>query len=101
MITLMVGASVLAGVGLGWYGYKASVRIEAWGQGMNECDLIFQAMSEPTGDGGFEGTPRRPAGNVLAAGAFAGQHQRAGAAGTKQNSDTLDSGWRVSGKWLV
>ena len=83
MITLMVGASILAGIGLGWYGYKASIRIEAWGDGMNECDAIFQAVSEPAGDGGFQGSPRRPVGNIRAAGAFAGQHLRAGAAGSK------------------
>jgi hypothetical protein len=83
MITLIVGASVLAGIGLGWYGYKASIRIEAWGRGMNECDLIFQAMSEDMDDGGFRGSPRRPVGNVRGAGVFAGPHLGTGAAGSK------------------
>ena len=46
MIAFIVGASILGGVGLGWYGYKAVLRIEIWGQGMNECDAIFQAMSQ-------------------------------------------------------
>jgi hypothetical protein len=61
MITLLVGISILGGVGLGWYGYKAFLRIEAWGRGMDECDQIFQAMSEGTGSTGFEeGRKRAP-----------------------------------------
>ena len=32
---------------MGWYGHKAIARIQAWGEKMNEQDLIFQAMSAP------------------------------------------------------
>ena len=46
MITFLVGISMLAGVGLGWYGYKASLRIAAWGRGLDECDRIFQEAGE-------------------------------------------------------
>jgi hypothetical protein len=54
MIALLVGTSVVAGIGLGWYGYKASLRIAAWGRGMDECDLIFQAVTEGSGPTNFE-----------------------------------------------
>jgi hypothetical protein len=45
MVTLMIGTFAVAGVGLGWYGHKASLRIESWGRRANERDLIFQQMS--------------------------------------------------------
>jgi hypothetical protein len=51
MIALLMGASVFAGVVLGWYGYKASVRIAVWGRNMDECDRIFQMANEHTDDG--------------------------------------------------
>lgn len=46
MVTLMIGTFAVAGVGLGWYGHKASLRIESWGRRADERDLIFQQMSE-------------------------------------------------------
>jgi hypothetical protein len=46
MIVLLVGVTVLAVTGLGWYGHKASVRIATWGRNMNEQDGIFQAMAD-------------------------------------------------------
>jgi hypothetical protein len=30
---------------LGWYGHKASVRIKAWGEKMNERDAIFESVA--------------------------------------------------------
>jgi len=45
MVTLMIGTFAVAGVGLGWYGHKVSLRIESWGRRADECDLIFQQMS--------------------------------------------------------
>jgi hypothetical protein len=38
---------------LGWYGHKAYIRIQAWGEKMNERDAIFQSCAsveelEPT-----------------------------------------------------
>ena len=59
MVALLVGTSVVAGVWLGWYGYKASLRIRAWGQGMNECDRIFQRMAEETEGTNFEDARQR------------------------------------------
>ena len=32
---------------MGWFGHKVIARIQAWGERMNEQDLIFQAMSAP------------------------------------------------------
>jgi hypothetical protein len=45
--TLLIVVSVSAGSIVGWYGHKAIARIQAWGERMNEQDLIFQAMSAP------------------------------------------------------
>ena len=45
MITLLIGFSVIAGVGLGWYGHKAVLRINRWGQNANACDDIFRAAT--------------------------------------------------------
>jgi hypothetical protein len=45
MSALLIGMSAIVGIGLGWYGYKAHLRIEAWGRNMNECDQIFQIAS--------------------------------------------------------
>jgi hypothetical protein len=45
MTALLIGMSAIVGIGLGWYGYKAHLRIEAWGRNMNECDQIFQIAS--------------------------------------------------------
>ena len=46
MIALLFGTVVMVGVGIGWYGHKASLRIELWGRRADERDLIFQQMSE-------------------------------------------------------
>jgi hypothetical protein len=51
MIALCIGASVLAGTALGWYGHKASLRIEAWGQKVQERDRIVRSLiGEDAGD---------------------------------------------------
>lgn len=44
MIALCIGTSVLAGTALGWYGHKASLRIEAWGHKVNERDRIVRSL---------------------------------------------------------
>jgi hypothetical protein len=54
MITFLLGTSAVAGVGLGWYGYRASLRIAEWGRAMNECDQIFQAATEGTSSTNLE-----------------------------------------------
>ena len=53
MIIFLLGTSTIAGVGLGWYGYKARLRIAEWGRGMDECDQIFQAVAEETEGANF------------------------------------------------
>jgi hypothetical protein len=45
MVMLVVGAAVVAGFGLAWVGYKASVRIQVWGEGMNACDDIVRTVT--------------------------------------------------------
>ena len=45
--TLIILCSVIAGCSVGWYGHKVIARVQAWGEKMNEQDLIFQAMSQP------------------------------------------------------
>jgi hypothetical protein len=42
MIACLIGVSALLGSGLGWLGYRASLRIAEWGRNMDECDRIFQ-----------------------------------------------------------
>ncbi len=42
MITLLIGTSLFAGIGFGWYGHKAKLRIDTWGKNEQEQDLIFQ-----------------------------------------------------------
>jgi hypothetical protein len=42
MVMLMVGVTVAAVIALGWVGHRASIRIEAWGRGMDACDEIFR-----------------------------------------------------------
>ena len=47
MMTLLTSLTILAFAGtLGWYGHKASLRIAAWGEGMNQRDRILCGMAE-------------------------------------------------------
>jgi hypothetical protein len=48
MIALLVGTLIVAGVWIGWYGYRASLRIAEWGRRMDECDSIFQTVTAGT-----------------------------------------------------
>lgn len=41
MITLLVGTSIIACATFGWYGYKANLRIAAWGRNLDEQELIL------------------------------------------------------------
>jgi hypothetical protein len=45
LIAVLILLSIVAGLVFGWYGHKASLRIQAWGLKMNEQDLIFQSAS--------------------------------------------------------
>jgi hypothetical protein len=38
MIALLSVTCLAAGSGFGWYGHKASLRIQAWGEKLNEMD---------------------------------------------------------------
>jgi hypothetical protein len=42
LIALLIAISISAGTVLGWFAYKASLRIQAWGLNMNAQDRIFQ-----------------------------------------------------------
>jgi len=66
MMSLLIGSSLVAGIGLGWFGCKASRRIAQWGRNMNEVDRIFQMADEQSG--GFEVMQKRPAQGVHAVG---------------------------------
>jgi len=59
MIPLLFGATTLAVAVLGWYGYRASIRIAAWGERMNDCDRIIQTVTEETGSAYFEDGRKR------------------------------------------
>jgi hypothetical protein len=52
---LLIGMTILAFAGtLGWYGHKASLRIAAWGEGMNQRDRILCGMAESSEYAGSE-----------------------------------------------
>ena len=59
MITVVIASSALAGTVLGWYGHKASLRIESWGENMNEREGISPRSSKQFGRGDYEGTRER------------------------------------------
>jgi len=59
MIALLIGIAAVVGVGVGWYGHRVSLRIEAWGRGMDECDEIFRSVTERTVSSKFEDGRRR------------------------------------------
>jgi hypothetical protein len=75
MIALLIGTLALAGVALGWYGYRASVRIAVWGRNMDECDRIFQTMEEQKADVEFPKPPRRTLEDVGGDSSGGGQHR--------------------------
>ena len=63
MTALLMVATTLSIAVLGWYGYKAYRRIEAWGRNMNEIDRIFQDADQ------FEGAcSSRPIGKRVSGG---------------------------------
>ena len=47
MIALSIVVLMVLGTILGWYLYKASLRIQAWGRNMDEHDPILVGLSEP------------------------------------------------------
>ena len=47
MIALQLVVSVFLGSALGWYGHKASLRIQTWGVKMNEQDHILEDLTDP------------------------------------------------------
>jgi hypothetical protein len=60
VIALLIGTSIVAASLLGWYGHRASVRIQAWGEKMNEQDAIFQSVASPEEMAGAPVTRQRP-----------------------------------------
>jgi hypothetical protein len=42
VIALLIAISISTGTVLGWFAYKTSLRIQAWGLNMNAQDRIFQ-----------------------------------------------------------
>ena len=63
---LLIGASTLVVTALGWFGYRAFLRIETWGRNMNEIDGIF--LDSAIEDGGWSSRPiseRKPRGISL------------------------------------
>ena len=61
---LLIGATTVAVMLVGWFGFKAHLRIEAWGVKMNELDRIFQDADQH--DGGWSSRPidKRESGRV-------------------------------------
>ena len=83
MTTLLFGATTLAVVALGWYGYRAFVRIATWGRNMNDCDRIFQEAA--IHDDGWEPevSKRRPPRDIALAPSLKVPHHHAGTAASK------------------
>jgi len=44
MIAVVVASSMLTGTVVGWFGHKASLRIEMWGRNMNEREGISSEL---------------------------------------------------------
>jgi hypothetical protein len=57
MIALLVGMSVMAGAAIGWYTYKAGLRIAMWGRKMNEFDQLVRNMTKH--EEGWQAHPNR------------------------------------------
>jgi hypothetical protein len=55
MIALLSVACLAAGSGFGWYGHKASLRIQAWGEKLNELDQNIRFV---TGTGEYSQSQR-------------------------------------------
>ncbi|MGA1982812.1 MAG: hypothetical protein ABSG84_10060 [Acidobacteriaceae bacterium] len=83
MTTLLLGATALAVVALGWFGYRAFVRIETWGRKMNDCDRIFQEAGIQDDEWEPEVSKRRPPRGIALAPALKVPHHHAGTAASK------------------
>jgi len=46
MVAMLVAILLTGGTVLGWYTHRAWLRIDAWGQNMNDYDAIFRLTSE-------------------------------------------------------
>ena len=68
MIVAVTGGSLLLGLVLGWYGYKANLRIARWGEALwaqdREAQLEYAdsmvGYAQPVMPGGANGTVRKP-----------------------------------------
>jgi len=45
VIALIVGPALIGGLVVGWYGYRTLIRIQSWGEKMNEQDAIFRSAA--------------------------------------------------------
>jgi hypothetical protein len=80
MVPILIGAFAIAGVGVGWVGYKANKRIAAWGHNMNACDDIFRMAGEGEGEGEQPVVRTRAADDVRVKAPFGSQHLPTGPA---------------------
>lgn len=55
MNALSIASLMAIGAGLGWFVYRAILRIHAWGENMNRQDHIFRCAT----DAEYEGAIRR------------------------------------------
>jgi hypothetical protein len=60
VIALVICTLIVATALLGWYGHKAYIRVQAWGEKLNEQDAIFQNAATPQEMAGFAMGPKRP-----------------------------------------
>jgi hypothetical protein len=83
MLPILIGGFAVAGVGIGWVGYKANRRIAAWGRNMNEIDGIFQQAAEGEDHAATPAVRTRPADDTRAKTPFGAQHLPAGPAASR------------------
>jgi hypothetical protein len=83
MTALLIGATTLAVVALGWVGYKALLRIETWGRNMNDADRIFQEAAVPDDGWEPEVSKRRPQHGIALAPSLKVPHPHASTAASK------------------
>ena len=82
MIALVAAGSMLAGTAVGWYGHKASLRIQAWGENMNELEGISPSLPKQSSRGDSDRSSIRVRKNAPFAPTI-GNHLPAGAVSRK------------------
>jgi hypothetical protein len=77
MTALLLGTTTLAVMMLGWFGYKAHLRIDAWGRKMNEIDRIFQDSDQHDGAWSSRPIEKRKSGGLSLAQTLKTPHHHA------------------------